>query len=358
MKPSIIQVAAGLAENDAITNMIFALNDRFRSKGYKTRILAGKFPAAFSRIAESTKNNTLKKTDFLIHHYGTGFRFEPSYEHPAERKRIMFYGITPSYFFAPYSLQIAGELDRGLSEIKNLAQTFKDAYVLSDETGYVLKSHGFAGYTRIPFTDERLIRQQRGKYIRDRRSSAELRLLVLGRVSPNKRIEDAIKTVFFLKRAGCDPKMKITGVTAPELSGYLEECRNYVRYLKLEENIEFTGPLGQNQLERLWRETDFYLTVSQHEGFCVPVIEAMARQVAVAACQFEGSAIDQTAGDAGIVTYGFDPAVMAELICLYHPYRTPESSQRYAGLIKSQNDRFNRYCDEVSLFLSGSFFDV
>jgi hypothetical protein len=115
--------------------------------------------------------------------------------------------------------------------------------------------------------------------------------------------------------------------------------------------------IDPSELENIWQVTDFYFTASMHEGFCVPVIEAMQRDVLAVACHYEGSSIEQTMGSAGVLCYGFQPALLAELIAMHNPHQ-PETFENYQNCIIDQRNRFNMYLSELSAFLSGEFFKL
>lgn len=348
----IIQVAAAVSENDAISNMIFAIDRKFKQSGFRTKIFAEKIPATFQGNVHKLSQLNLNNNYFLVYHYGIGFDFHGLYEHPIEKKRMVFYGVTPSEFFEPYSLNIAGQLKRGLDSLEHYAKSFQSACVLSDSTGNVLLQKGFRDYTKIPFIDNDLIYREQSK-----RSNSEkpIHILVLGRISPNKRLQDAIKLAYYLKNTGIKFQMNIVGRIAPELESYYNELVDLAYYLQVTDCIRFFGMISPQELEEIWQQTDFYFTASMHEGFCVPVIEAMVRDVVVIGCQYNGSSIEQTMGGAGILCYGFDPAMIAELIDMHNP-QNPDSARLYENCLESQRKRMTVYRSEVESFLTGSFF--
>jgi len=99
-------------------------------------------------------------------------------------------------------------------------------------------------------------------------------LLYVGRVVPHKRIEDVIETFSLLcKYSGCRNRLFIVG-SMPNYA-YSKMLYNLARKLGVAERITFTGTLSDADLAERFNSADAYLSMSEHEGFCIPVLEAM-----------------------------------------------------------------------------------
>ena len=125
----------------------------------------------------------------------------------------------------------------------------------------------------------------------------ETTLLVVGRVVPHKKIEDAISLLSDIRNLGYDYTMAVVGPT-PNLT-YSKYLFNYARDHGVLDSLIFTGRVTNEDLFNLYQNSKSFLSMSQHEGFCVPVVEAMHFGLPIFV--HEGTAAQETAGNAGIL---------------------------------------------------------
>lgn len=130
-------------------------------------------------------------------------------------------------------------------------------------------------------------------------STPGTQVLHVGRIAPNKRIEDVIKSFYFLRKYR-DPqaRLRLVGIdTDTEL--YSFSLRELAAYLGIGESVEFVGGLADDEVRAMYEASDVYLCMSEHEGFCLPLIEAMHFRLPVVA--FAAGAVPATLGEAGIL---------------------------------------------------------
>jgi len=138
-------------------------------------------------------------------------------------------------------------------------------------------------------------------------------LLTVGRVVPSKRIEDVVKAFAYYRRA--EPLARLYCVGSHDEQGpYLASLRWLVRRLGLGGAVTFTGQVPNEQRGAYYRGCRVYVTMSEHEGFCVPVVEAMHLGTPVVGRA--GTALTETIGDAGVLALENRPEVVAEAIDL------------------------------------------
>lgn len=163
-------------------------------------------------------------------------------------------------------------------------------------------------------------------------------ILFAGRITPNKRIEDVIKCFYFFKNTYFeDSRLFIIG----NPSGF----ENYDRYLKnlakqLElDDVYFTGKVDQDELVTYYTSADLFITMSEHEGFCVPILESFLFNLPVVA--FNSTAIPDTMGDGGILVnkknYKLIAGIMAEIL-------TNKALRN--GILKKQKIQLERFSPE------------
>ena len=137
------------------------------------------------------------------------------------------------------------------------------------------------------------------------------RWLAVGRVSPNKALEHTI-AAFAVARAHHDPHATLTIVGKPATDTYVRALHRYVADLGLGAAVTFTGHARDDAVAAAYANADVLVVTSEHEGFGVPVVEAMAAGLPVVA--FDRGALPEVLGDAGVLVSDKDPYTLAASI--------------------------------------------
>src|SRR5262249_51002310 len=137
--------------------------------------------------------------------------------------------------------------------------------------------------------------------------------LFVGRVAPNKRIEDHIRLAEHYRRyVDADYRFIFVG-RCDVVPQYYSTVRALMKELgTLSDRFIFTGAVSDEELAIYYRHAAVYLSLSEHEGFCVPLLEAMAANVPVLA--YAAAAVPDTLGGAGIQFAPKDLELAAELL--------------------------------------------
>jgi len=140
-----------------------------------------------------------------------------------------------------------------------------------------------------------------------------INILFVGRVVPNKRIEDHIRLAEAYKR-NVDSYYRFIFVGRTDgIPAYYAQIRALIaEYQMLPDRFWFTGPVPDEDLAAFYRWADAYVSLSEHEGFCVPLVEAMAADVPVIA--YAAGAVPETLGGAGLTFAPKDLEFAAELL--------------------------------------------
>jgi L-malate glycosyltransferase len=163
-------------------------------------------------------------------------------------------------------------------------------------------------------------RQHRADHGRARRPALEkilgdglINILFVGRIVPNKRIEDHIRLAEMYKRY-VDSYYRFIFVGRYDgVPAYYHQIRALIgEYRMLPERFWFTGPVPDEDLAAFYRWADVYVSLSEHEGFCVPLVEAMAADVPVLA--YAAGAVPETLGGSGVLFAPKDLEFAAELL--------------------------------------------
>ena len=135
--------------------------------------------------------------------------------------------------------------------------------------------------------------------------------LFVGRVSPNKCQHDVVKA-FAAYRRLYDPGARLHLVGGSSSPAYWAALEGYAGALGLAGAVRLTGSVSGPQLQAHYRAADVFVCLSEHEGFCIPLLEAMAHSLPIVA--FASSAVPGTLGDAGVLLASKRPATVAAAV--------------------------------------------
>ncbi len=264
------------------------------------------------------------------------------------RGRILqYHNITPAHFFAPYDAGLFRLASLGRSELRTLAGRVDLALGDSDFNRQELEQLGFepTGVMPIAIDVDRIARAPRRPALETTLGDGLVNFLFVGRLAPNKRIEDHIRLAEQYKRyVDVDYRFIFVG-RYDGVPRYHATIRALLdRYEMPPERFVFTGAVPDEDLAAYYRTARVYISLSEHEGFCVPIIEAMAAGKPVIVPGI--TAMPETAGDAGLRYEAGDVTGLAGRI------RTlADDRGLYAGLSKKAIARAREY--EMSHVLEG-----
>ena len=229
-------------------------------------------------------------------------------------KILQYHNITPASFFAPYDAQLFRLASLGRQELASLAGQVDLALGDSEFNRQELEALGFGrtGVMPIAVDTARITDAPRRPALEKILSDGLINVLFVGRIVPNKRIEDHIKLAELYKRY-VDSYYRFIFVGRYDgVPRYYDAVRALIlQYRMLPERFLFTGGVSDVDLAAYYRWADVYVSLSEHEGFCVPLVEAMAADVPVLA--FGAGAVPETLGGAGVLFSPKDLELAAEM---------------------------------------------
>ena len=169
---------------------------------------------------------------------------------------------------------------------------------------------GFAACGVLPFVHEPRARAQRSPVFDRLYADGRTHLLAVGRLAPNKRLEDLLRAFAFLQR-GPVPRSRLLLVGDDGLRGYAGALRALARGLRLRE-VAFCGHVEEDELRSAYGLADVLVSLSEHEGYGVPLVEAMLAGVPVVA--YDAGAVAETMGGAGILLGEKRPELVAGVV--------------------------------------------
>jgi glycosyltransferase involved in cell wall biosynthesis len=302
---------------DAISNHVVALHQLARRDGHDSRVYAiessreldgGVLP--YRRLFRS-----VKPEDTLVLHYSMGNEvFDQLAKLPA-RKVLVYHNVTPPEFFSGINPHAALHAQLGRTQLGTLAEAVELGVGVSDYNRRELEAAGFTRTAVVPLlVDWRAYDVAGDPAVLAQGAAVRTKLLFVGRISPHKRQDDLIRLLAYY-RACIDPEAQLILVGSyrdqPQYHGRL---RALAEELGVIQAVTFAGSVSLAALVAYYRSATAFLSLSEHEGFGVPLLEAMRFDLPVLA--YDAGAVAETLGDAGLRVKTRDLPEIAELVAL------------------------------------------
>jgi glycosyltransferase involved in cell wall biosynthesis len=244
--------------------------------------------------------------DAAVLHYSIGspaFRYVLS---RCDRSAIHYHNVTPAELLWEDAPAVALACARGRAELAGLAHRVSSAVADSRFNAEELHDLGFPKAEVVG-----VMRRELPVLPATRGTDGRVRLLFVGRGVPNKAQHHLIAALAALRQTGADALLTLVG-TWEGMDPYEARCRRLAHDLRVEEHVEFAGSLDDAGLARAYASSDCFVCLSDHEGYCVPLVEAMAAGLPIVA--FAAGAVPETVGDAGLLLDEKRPSMVAEAV--------------------------------------------
>lgn len=298
MVTAIHQFLPVFARHDAIGETVLEIQRILREWGYESEIFVEKPIEQTLKISKKFTEYQQKNSDMIIYHHSISSDL-PDFTCALNVPKILFYhNITQQHFFEKYDKSIAAECFLGRKQLEKLAGYFKYAMGVSEYTKNELISLNFKNVLPMQY----FINLERFSDIKTNMEITEkykdtTNVLFVGRRSPNKKIEDILKTFAYFQIFNPASKLFILGGSWA-VASYERELQELAKLLRLEDFV-FINSLTDEELASYYRMADVFLCMSEHEGFCVPLVEAMYFEVPIVA--YNSTAVPDTLGGTGIL---------------------------------------------------------
>lgn len=309
------QLLPTLSYGDAVGNDCLAIASLLSEHGVKNEIGAEnihpkvkKYAIPFEKAQEQ-----IESSDLIIYHLSVGTPISAYVRDLKNPKIVIYHNITPSEFFKPYSSIHVEATKKGREELAFLADHVDVAIADSAYNAMELAELGYPEPKVIPillpFDD---YKQEPDKQTIEKLSDGKTNILFVGRIAPNKCQEDII-SVFaeYVDRFDQDARLILAG-SPVGMEIYEKRLRAFADQLGLGEKVLFTGHTSFAEILAFYKTAKAFVIMSEHEGFCVPVVEAYLFDVPVMACDY--GAIGETMGGAGVLVSEKDPARAAAIL--------------------------------------------
>jgi glycosyltransferase involved in cell wall biosynthesis len=305
-----------LAWGDAIGNQARYLRELLRSWGYASEIYADQWDEECRgqvRPARHYPREADDSTALLIHHSFQS-RLVPLIARAPGRKAVVFHNITPARLFEGFERKVAEACTAAREELLALRPLTECAYAYSGFSAEELSAAGFPHVSVLPFAvDWRTFDAPPDPVLRAELDDGFSNLLFVGRAVPHKRVEDVL-SVFTAWQQLYQPRSRLLIAGALNSETPYGSALHALRDMLGPERVHFLGRVSAAQLSACFSVASAYLSMSRHEGFGVPLLEAMYRGVPVVA--YGAAAVPETMGGAGLTTLSREPLDVARLLAV------------------------------------------
>jgi glycosyltransferase involved in cell wall biosynthesis len=308
------QVLATLGYGDAIGHEVLGIQRVLVDAGYESEI----FVETADYRLESMTRDYRELVDFshpdqlLLHHFSLGSKASRTAYALPDRMALIYHNITPPEYFVGVHRTLARQTFRGRRELRAYADRCDLAMGDSEFNRQDLETLGFPRTAVLPVVPDFLHLDREPNWLVARDFDDDwTNILFVGRVIANKKIENLIAW-FHAYQTVFNPRSRLLLVGAQSgFERYLSSLHQLVARLGAS-HVHFTGHVSDEELVAFYDVADLFLCASEHEGFCVPIVEAFYKQVPVLA--YAATAVPSTMDGAGILFENRDPIHVAALM--------------------------------------------
>ena len=310
---AIHQVLATLGYGDAIGNEVLGIQRVLRAAGYESEIFC---QTAEPRVEHLTRHyselqDASHPDNILIHHFSIGSRASRLAYALPDRMVLIYHNITPPEFFVDVNKELVRLCFRGRRELGLYRSRCDLALGDSEYNRDELDALGFSptgvlpvvpGFDHLAAADFRTAGDFDDEWVN---------VVFVGRVIPNKKFEDIIRA-FHAYRTFFNPRSRLLLVGSHAgFDRYVMMLRDLIARLDARD-VHLIGHVSNEELAAYYEVADVFLSASEHEGFCVPLIESFHMGVPVIA--YAATAVPATMDGAGVLYTSKDPMHMAALL--------------------------------------------
>jgi len=304
---------------NAVSNDVLGMYEVLKRRGHEVRVHADEWthPTLRVRHAMRLQDFLQDPQDILIYHYSIGWGLALQLlQEIGCRTVIKYHNVTPPEFFDGIAEDHVQMCTEGRQQMKIIARLDCDLY-LSDSPFNMLELIGEGAHEEKcavvpPFHHvDRLLAIHPSIELLDKYADGRVNVLMVGRVSPNKghiALLEAFATYYY--HYNSNARLIIVGIEREVFKAYSQLIREMADLLGIEKAVVFAGEVPDEELKAYYLLANAFMIASEHEGFCVPLVEAMAMKVPIIA--YASTAIPETVGDAGLIWQERDPYLLAE----------------------------------------------
>jgi glycosyltransferase involved in cell wall biosynthesis len=303
------QLLPDFAFGDAIGAITLQTQSMLRALGFESEIYADVIDERLRDAARPARqlDADLRDSDAVIYHFSIGSRLAYTMARLRVPRVILYHNITPPAYYQATNPRIAQRLEAGRDELRMLVPRVDLCVGVSAFNVEEMRLLGARRSAVVPpLVDLQRLRP------RPSQPTAPPLLVFVSRVAPNKRHDDLIRVLAALRRTA-QPQARLAIVGRfTDTEDYVAALRWLAAELCVADAVDWLGRLDDAEVGDLYARASVFVCASEHEGFCVPLLEAMAFDVPVVA--YAAGAVPDTLGGAGMVLRNKDPLLWAAVV--------------------------------------------
>jgi glycosyltransferase involved in cell wall biosynthesis len=313
-KKRIALMLPSYAEHDAMGNYVKIFSDIFENAGYQTQIFARFCDKALKNQVKTFDEYKEADFDLLNFHHGIGDMIADVVKNSTIPVLLYYHNITPARYYLDYNMETFQLLLYGREQLKDMAENTTYALSASNYSDEELKQLGFKAREIMPiFFDTAKLEQLKTdtKTVYKMNNQKYTNISFIGRFSAHKDQETLVKA-FYIYKNHYNQNSKLNLVGSVFEKTYFDRVKALVKELGLEEDVNITGKVSEEVWKAYFTQSCVVVSLSEHEGFFVPALEANFFKVPIIA--YNGGAVKDTVAEAGIVMDDKSPAFVAGMI--------------------------------------------
>ena len=316
---AIHQLVPSFAPRDAIGAHALQVQRVLHGLGVDSKIYVGDAHRELRRSVQPYREMPAARSGeptWLLYQCSTGSPVAEWLAHRPERKLSNYHNITPAPFFEPWEPHVGAELAEARRQLRALAPAIELGIADSAYNEAELVAVGYGATTVVPIlldttTFEHEVDRSALERLLAAKAAGGADWLFVGRVAPHKAQHDLIKA-FAAYRTTFDPRARLHIVGGSSSHAYWTALERFIAALDLEGAVDLTGSISPGELAARYQVADAFVCVSEHEGFCVPLLEAMHHEVPIVA--YGAAAVPETLRGAGLVLDDKSPLTVAAAV--------------------------------------------
>jgi glycosyltransferase involved in cell wall biosynthesis len=339
------QFATSLTYGDAISDEALEIQKALRKQGFESEIFTRFYEPRMAKFAHNFREYSKfsSPNNVVIFHFSIGSPVSKMFFRIPDKRIMIYHNITPYDYFLDYHRILSRECYKGRLEIKLFVDKVDLALGDSEFNRQELESLGYPQTGVLPLLiDFSKFDGKEDPVVHLLFGAGKFTILFVGRVIPNKKIEDVIKTFYFYKKYfNPDSQLLLVG-DYRGMERYLAALQGLVERLGLSD-VHFPGRVDFSELLAYFRLADVYLSMSEHEGFGVPLVESFYLGLPVVA--YAAGAVEETLNGGGILLREKEFAKTAALLDRLHKnvsFRNEVVVSQKAALVKYSAENVSR----------------
>jgi len=337
------QILPNIIKGDAIGNETLIIRDILRKWGNESEIYAQSISSGIDAIPYKEYRKISSGDNILIYHYSIGSEITDFLEELPDRIIVLYHNMTPEKYFWGVNDYVAFLLHKGRKDLKKIATIAEFGIADSEFNRLEMEAAGFRRTAVLPLLLNFNKYAIRNEKILKKYDDPWVNIIFVGRIAPNKCQEDLIKIFYYYKSINPKSRLFIVG-PYNGFEQYYQKLKQITAQLSLSDVI-MTGAVSDEDLNAYYSLADIFLCMSEHEGFCVPLVESMFFNIPIIA--YNSTAVPNTLGNSGILVNEKNYCEIAELVHVI--LHDDELKKRILEAQKQRLHRFERGRGEEKL---------